>query len=422
VFRRQQATSARPYPRHRRRRSLTAVGCAAVALVSAGCGSTAPPPPAARAVKGTVLTLVTASSIGPYGQPKGISQYFPVEYRQVSRIFQVRSVTAVALVGRLAHPTTLVMTWSRLTTTGAQLLFTRQMTVTSYGLAYSTAQTAGTLPFGIYRVVASIGASRRVVTWTIYTPAGTTTAEFIRSQKPLTPGPSGAFPEHPPLPELCSGIQSIVSMSSVDDVNINVAAYCPQTGTSGPVRGAELATMNRNDGLQLIGRLHLQPGGMLTGNFLLNVCKLPESSDLPGTSLYLSSIIYFHGGTRDFAGYFDLPADHSQPRVTITSSVPPGTAVHPGERIMLRITAIEAGGLGPQIGVRFLRLKGPEGRIASRSFGRPAPGCDNSRLRRQLAFVYRVPANAPKVLTLTAVASDTPSGGSTQTISFPVSG
>jgi hypothetical protein len=398
------------------------VACAAVALVLAACGSTTPPPPAARAVKGTVLTLVTTSSIGPSGQPTGISQYFPVEYRRGSRMIQVRSVTAVALVGWLAHPATLVMTWSRLTSTGPQLLFTRQMTVTSDGLAYSTARTAGTFPFGIYQVAASIGTSRRATSWTIYTPARTTTAEFIRSQKPLTPGPSGAFPELPPPPELCSEMQSIVSMPSVDDVHISVAAYCPQTGTGGPVRGAEMATMNRDDGLQLIGRLHLQPGGMLTGNFILNVCKLPESSDLPGAALYLSSLIYFHGGTRDFVGYFSLPAVHSEPRVTFRSSVPPGTPVHPGERITLHITGTEPGGLGPQTGVRFLRLNGPFGRIASRSFGIPAPGCDNSRLRRQMAISYRVPANAPKVLTLIAVVSDGPNRGSTQTIKFPVSG
>jgi hypothetical protein len=455
VFRRQQPTGSRPIPPPGRRqqghrirtsarlggigdlsrrishrwRSLAAVsGAAAVALACAGCGGTAPPAPAGREVRGPILTLVTASGIDKYGEPVNVSQYFPEAYRpgtgrRPNQWLPVRSVTAVAAAGRLAGPTPLVMTWSRLTPSGPQLLFSQHLTVTSFGLAYSTAKSAGTIPSGVYQVVASIGKVSRAFNWTVYPPGNTTMATFSRSQQPLTAGPSGAFPEPGPLSEVCTGmLQSILSMPTVTNVHISLAAYCPQRRRDSPVRGIELASMNRDDGIQLVGRMHLQPDGMLTGNFILNLCKLPQTSDLPSAPLYLTSLIYFHGGIRSFPGYFMLPAVHAEPQVTVSSSVPPGTTVHPGERIILHVIATEPSTLGPQPGIRLLRLRGSSGRIAARRFRRSVTGCDSGRLRRMMTVLYTVPAGAPKVLKLTAIASNSPYGGNVLTISFPVSG
>jgi hypothetical protein len=438
VFRRR--LPRRP-PTRRRLRLLAAASGAAV--LTAGCSNLTPPAPLARQVNGAVLTVVTAEGLDPSGIPVKVTPYFVAGSRNhgclpppttatavtaaaLRTTFPCNSVVAVALVGRLSGPTPLVMTWSRETPAGPHVLFSKRIMVTSDGLAYMTAVTAGTIPFGTYQVVASIGNSTRMTSWAVYAPGDIPAASFAASQRPLTAGRSGALPAQGPVPELCSQFQSIVSMPTTEDVRIDVASYCPQ-GRKGAVRGAELATMNRDNGLYLLGRLHLQPGGMLTGNFILNVCKLPDASDLPGATIWLSSIIYYHGNTRDFAVMFGLPPEHAQPAVTLTSSVPAGTTVHPGEHIVLYVTGTEPTGLGPQEGVRYLGLsgltnRGPNRRIRGRNYAAKITACDPSRLHRTLRVRYTVPANAPKVLTLTAVAADTGSGGNTTTISWPVSG
>lgn len=414
VLCRQQATGSKPAGWRRRGRALAMIGCAAVVLTfAAGCGSTAPPPAVATAARGPLLTLVTAQYINTAGQPRGIAQYFSAA---------ADSVTAVVLVGKLDGPTALTMTWSRLTAKGPQPVFSKQLTVTSFDVAYTTAVTPGTLPYGSYQVAASMGRSRLVSTWTVYTPRDKTFAGLSLTERPLRPGPAGTFPSHAPQPEVCNGFQNVVSMPTITTVHINVRAYCPPSPTSGPVRGVELATMNRNEGTQYVGLLHPQPGGILTGSFVLNICKLTNSSDVPGAHLWLTSIAYFHGTTKAYGVDYILPSSHAQPVVKIISSVPPGTVVHPGERIRLHIIGTSPAGLGPQIGIRFIRLRGPSGRIAVRSFGYPKPGCNNSRLRKTMTVTYTVPANAPKVLTLTALASDTAKGGFAQSISFQVSG
>jgi hypothetical protein len=435
VFRRRPPAGPQP---SRRRLWLLAASCGA-AVLAAGCGGNlAPPPPLAREISGAVLTVVTAEGLDLTGAPYKVTPYFAAGSRnhgclpppsipptiQTAAAHRTKggcnSVVAVALVGRLPGPTPLVMTWSRVTPAGPVVIFSKRIMVTSGGLAYTTAVTAGTIPFGTYQVVASIGTSTRMTSWAVFSPGNISAASFTATQRPLTAGASGAFPVHAPLPELCSQFQSVVSMPTTEDVRINVSAYCPPTGSA--VRGAELATMNRDSGLYLLGRMHSQPGGMLTGNFVLNVCKLPDASDLPGATIWLSSIVYYHGGTRDFAVVFGLPPEHAQPAVTITSSVPPDTKVHPGERIILHVTATEPTSLGPQEGVRYLGLFGPTGHIASRNFARRIKPCDQARLDKTWRVRYTVPANAPKVLTLTAVARDTGSGGNTSTISWPVAG
>jgi hypothetical protein len=429
-------------PTRRRLRLLAAASGAAV--LTAGCSSLTPPAPLAKAVSGAVLTVVTAEGMDPTGIPVKVTPYFVAGSRNhgclpppttvttvtAAAALQTKSpcnsVVAIALVGRLPRPTPLVMTWSRETPAGPQVLFSKRIMVTSDGLAYMTAVTDGTIPFGTYQVVASIGTSTRMTSWAVFAPGDVTAASFAASGRPLTAGRSGAFPAQGPVPEICSQFQSIVSMPTTEDVRIDVASYCPQ-GRKGAVRGAELATMNRDNGLYLLGRLHLQPGGMLTGNFILNVCKLPDASDLPGATIWLSSIIYYHGNTRDFAVMYGLPPEHAQPAVTLTSTVPAGTTVHPGEHIVLDITGIEPTALGPQEGVRFIALfgptkKGPYRRIRGRNYAAKITACDPSRLHRTLKVRYTVPTNAPKVLTLTAIAADTGSGGNTTTISWPVSG
>jgi hypothetical protein len=408
----------RRQPRAYRWQTIAAVAALAAVLTCAGCGSTSAPPAAGRPVQGPILGLVTATAVGRHGGPIGVTQYYPVTSRSAT------AVVVLGPVGRSADATApLVITWSRMTGSGPRPLFSQRLTVSSYGMAYSTARTAkGALPYGLYQVSASVDGVTKTTMWTVYTPSNATVAKVSQAGQ-LAAGPSGTFPARGPESHACDAVVSVASMPSVTNVRLNLTAYCPQTRASGPVRGTELATMSRNSGLALVGMLHRGPAGILAGNFDFNVCALPGASDVPGAVIYLSTIIYNHGNTRDFTGYYTLPADHALPAVSLTSSVPAGTPVRAGEKITLRITGTEPSGLGPQTGVNFLRLSGPRGgRVQSVIYNKAVSGCDNSRFRRTLTVIYRVPKTAPKRITLTAIADDMPGHDAIKTITFPFAG
>jgi hypothetical protein len=390
-------------------------GIAALAAVCAGCGSagsTAAPPPLGRATYGPILNMVTAVQMID-GRPRGLTQYFAVKNRRVY---------AVAFLGNLHGATQMTMTWSRLTGHGLQPLFSKQVPVTSYGLAYSAGQTAGTLPLGTYQVSATVAGATRSVDWTVFTPPSTTGTAFAHTASTLRPGVSGSTPQS--IPKIsCQQVLSTVSMPSTTNVRLVLSAYCPQDRRTGPTRGALIATMDRNAGEWLVGTLHLQHDGMLTGSYSLDVCSLPGGTNRPGTSLFYTSVVYYNGLARNFSGQYVLPPAHLAPVVIIKSSVPAGSQVHPGEKIVLHVTAAEPATFGPEVAIRSIRISGPAGAVVKfRRFDKAPPGCDVAWLRRTIRFTYTVPAGAPKTLTLSASAIGAPSRTGTGTISFPVAG
>jgi hypothetical protein len=391
---------------------VLAVG-AAVALGCTACGSVNAPPAQGKQVTGPILDLVTAMKISISGLPVGVRQAFST---------QNDSATAVVELGQLGSASQLVMTWYRLTGTGSQRLFSKQITVSSYGFAYSTAVSAGSLPLGTYQVSASIAGVTKYIDWAVYVPATPALTDFhSHAGTKLKLGGSGSFPAAAPPARHCNHLRTIVSMPSISHVHVSVAAYCPPNRTSGPVRGVVTASMDKIAGLDLIGSMHQLPDGFIIGNFTINVCKLPGGSDVPGSEFIMSTLVLYGGYSRNFGNTFTLPVDHFNPSVRITSSVPAGTAVHPGEKITLRITGAEPTELGPQLGIRVLRLYGPSGQLyQSDHYKLAKTGCDNSRLTKTMVVHYTVPANAPKVLTLTAQAGEVLSRFSTATISFPV--
>jgi hypothetical protein len=391
------------------------VGIAALAAGCAGCGTvadTSAPPPLGRAAYGPILDMVTSQKL-VNGRPRGVTQYFAI---------RSRTVYATVFLGDLGGATQMTMTWSRLTSHGLQQLFTRQVPVTSYGLAYTAGETQGTLPLGTYQVSASVGGSTRSVEWSVYTPAGTTAADFARTASALRPGGSGMSPQA--IPKVaCQQVLSTISMPSTTTVRLVLSAYCPQDRRTGPSRGAVIATMDRSAGVWLIGSLHLQHSGVLTGSFSLDVCKLPGGSNQPGKTLFYSSVVYYNGQPRNFTGSFVLPPAHLAPEVSISSSVPAGTRVHPGEKVVMHITAAVPSRLGPEAAIRSITVVGPGGELVKfRRFHKAPQGCDMAWLRRTIQFTYIVPAGAPKKLTLTASANGLPAQTGTATISFPVSG
>jgi hypothetical protein len=387
-----------------------------VALVAgcAGCGSvadTSAPPPLGHAAYGPILDMVT-SQLQVNGRPRAVTQYFPV---------RVRRVYATVFLGDLHGATQMTMTWSRLTSHGLQQLFTKQVPVTSYGLAYTAGQTQGTLPLGTYQVSASVGGTTRSIQWSVYTPTGTTAADFARTASALRPGGSGLNLQ--PIPRMaCQEVLSTISMPSTTTVRLMMSAYCPQDQRTGATRGALIATMDRNAGMWLIGSMHLTHSGELTGSFSLDVCKLPGGSNHPGQTLFYSSVVYYNGQPRNFTGSYVLPPAHQTPLVSISSSVPAGTRVQPGEKIVLHVTAAEPARLGPEAPIRSITVAGPGGAVVKfRRFHKAPQGCDQAWLSRTVQFTYTVPAGAPKTLTLTASAIGAAGRSGMATISFPAS-
>jgi hypothetical protein len=387
-------------------------GIAVIALACAACGTTGAPPPLGKRTHGPILNVVTSQYL--FGsQPRGVSQYFAV---------RTRTIYASVLVGDLHGATQAVITWSRLTASGPRKLFSRELPVTNYGLAYLTAVTPGTIPVGTYQVSASVGGETRSVDWTVFTPPQTTAASLSRTAAPLRPGTSGSFPQQiPNVP--CTQMNSAVSMQSTRDVRLILSAYCPQDSRNGPSRGVVIATMDRAAGEWLVGGLHLEHDGMLTGSFSLDLCKLPGGSDEPGGSLFYSSIIYYRGISRNFSGEFLLPPAHLAPAVTIRSSVPAGSAVRPGEKIVLHVTAAEPATFGPELAIGSITVTGPAGHVVTARKYRARPSrCDASRLRKTIRVTYTVPAAATGTVTLTAQSVGLPGPPGSASVSFPVRG
>lgn len=396
--------------RRLRRRWQALAGCAAVAIACAGCGATSPPPPVGSAIRGPIQILVTAPSVDTLGNPVGVTSF----YRPASR-----SVVAVAALGRLNGPQTLVMTWSRLTADGAQTLFSRQLTVTSYGRAYSTAVAHGAIPYGVYEVSVSVAGVTRTIEWGVYKSRRLAVTTSAKTAASLTPGPAAALPEPINRSRACQWQDVIAAMPTPTDLDLDVSAYCPESRQNGPTRGTILATMSKTSGEDLIGMMHLEPGGVIAGNFRLNVCTLPSGSDVPGARLGITTIIYYQGSSRSFTFSAGLPGELLGPQVSISSSVPAGTQVHPGEKIKLQITATEPNRLGAQVGIANIRVAGPDGRIKFKRYPRVRTGCERSRAYRVLDLTYRVSANAPKMIKIVAVASDFPGAKAAAELSFP---
>ncbi len=413
LLRRQASTAPGRQPR---RRWQAVAGCAAVAVAvaCAGCGETNPPPPVGSVVGGPIQILVTAPSVNSIGNPLGVTSF----YRQTAH-----AVTAVAGLGRLNGPQPMVVTWYRLTSAGPQLLFSQHMTVTSYGRAYSTAMDRGAMAYGAYEVSASVAGVTRTIEWGVYKPRKTARTKAAvpatEAVEPVTPGPAGALPEPINRTRPCQWQDVIATMPTPTDVDLNVSAYCPQSRQNGVTRGAVLATMSRTSGESLVGMMHTEPGGEIAGNFRFNVCALPSGSDVPGAKFGVTTIVYYQGLTKSFTFSAGLPSELLGPQVSISSSVPPGTQVHPGEKIKLRITATEPDRLGAQPGIRNIRVSGPSGLIKVKRYRRVDTGCERFRGDRVLVLTYRVPAVAPKVIKISATSSDFPGAKGSSEITFP---
>jgi hypothetical protein len=408
-----QATSSPGRRRYRLRWQALAAGVA-VAVACAGCGATDPPRPVGRTIGGPIQILVTAKRVD-FGDPAGVTSFFKPT---------THSVTAMVLLGKLDGPRELVMTWSRMTDHGPQTFFSQHLTVTSYEHAYSTAVARENMSYGVYEVAASVAGATRTVEWGVYQSGHTEVTGLHGPTVPLTAGRAEALPVPalPPAMKRCLGEDAIATMTSPTELNLNVSAVCPESRWNKVTRGTVLASMAKNDGVGVIGTMRMQPGGVISGNFRFNVCNMPAGSDVPGARIGFTTIVYYLGTTRSFTFSTGLPAELLGPGVTISSNVPPGTAVRPGEQIKLKVMASEPRRLGTQSGIRSIRVYGAGRLVSLVRYPKVLRGCSRFRGDRVLTLTYRVPAVAPKVITITALTRDWPGAKASAQISFPVGG
>src|SRR5579872_1313581 len=136
-----------------------------VVLVAAGCSNSGTKGPSAKAPSGPILTVLTAATVDPTGQPNGLSQSFAPTQPQV---------TALVVLGTLGGASDLAVTWSRVTPEGPKPLFTHHITVADFDRAASTALSPGTLAVGAYQVSASIGNATMATVWQVLAPGNAT--------------------------------------------------------------------------------------------------------------------------------------------------------------------------------------------------------------------------------------------------------
>ncbi len=185
-------------------------------------------------------------------------------------------------------------------------------------------------------------------------------------------------------------------------------AYCSGFDPGASYSGDVYATMDPAADWALIGHLTPEKSGRLTllrGSFDIQYCSLPGGSDLPGAD-FRYKLVVTKPAHYEFPYQYTLPDDKAPPVLSVGSTPPHGTKVHPGEVIKVHITATEPTDQGPQEGIQDIQLLGPDGLVDSAQYGNHPTACDLSRLTKTFTTTYTVPNNPPPVIRLTAVAHD----------------
>jgi hypothetical protein len=185
-------------------------------------------------------------------------------------------------------------------------------------------------------------------------------------------------------------------------------AACSGFGPGASYSADVYATMDPAVDWALIGHLRPQESGrstLLRGSFYVQYCSLPGGSDLPGAD-FRYKLVVNKPAHYEFPFQYTLPDDKTPPVLSVGSTPPHGSKVHPGEVIKVHITATEPTDRGPQEGIQDIQLLGPAGLVDSAQYGNHPKACDVSRLTKTFTTTYTVPNNPPPVIRLTAVAHD----------------
>jgi hypothetical protein len=216
----------------------------------------------------------------------------------------------------------------------------------------------------------------------------------------------------------------------LEDAGTGTAAY-PAKGFRGKVIIAmDACDRGRIEAASEAGALALVPATLNAGrhyihaNYDLEVCSLPNASDLPGARFRLKFTA--NDPAANLAYVTTLARDTEKPTLTTTSVPRKGTKVSAGDRIRVRMEAseeyVEGTRTGWQTGIKRIQLRDEsrgEDVVPHFEDAGPAKPCGQKMWKQWIEVTYTVRPNPPPVIRLVATAWDHGGNKDTDVGEFP---
>ncbi len=293
---------------------------------------------------GPILDMTVAASLDDQGRPVDAAFTYPADQPQM--VILVR-------IGEVA-PGALTFNWYRVSESGDEALFEQTVAVEARDAAFSTGLNPGTLAAGTYKVVATFAGQSETITWDVaelqpVDPAAPAGASQSAAGAVPTPGSSGKAP--PVVPP--SGTQNVSGGTAIPLITrwnappvqflVMSAWRDAQTGVIiSPTSFKVQVSAAISGSAPGVSREFTHPTGVdvLTTDYNLNPCTLPDGSDLPGTSITVIAVAAGNQAGQETSTEI-LGADTSAPVVQLVSEPSNGAKVKEGDKIELIAIAEE---------------------------------------------------------------------------------
>ena len=316
------------------------------------------------------------------------------------------SVTAVVPLGAVGNDATLTIEWRRMGAgiDEAEVLFVHEVEVEDFQSAFSVGVSEGQLDPGVYEVVASLDTHEVSALWRVASEPASPETTSSDSAPPVA-GDSGVIAASAASTEAdCSDLEVamrapilwLVDYLVLADGGSLAAVECRTVILSATVVGPPMVVAEYSP------------------NFsdMLDPCRLPGGSDMPGTTVHFSA--RYADDPAEAARAEHLLEDPEEPPVVVLQSIPRnGSRVEPGDTIRLQSQAME---IPPSEGLHWAEIRSPGG-VLGREEHQATP-CVPSRFFSVMERTYTVPADPPPVIELTAVAQDFDGVDSTDSVTF----
>jgi len=430
-------TDRRP---HRRALLALFVGLALAAACSSPSGASRPAsgqallaqaaPPSHAGPLAPIASLVTATAITSNGSPVGASTDFAAT---------VPDIVAVVEVGYLSGARqALTVTWSKVPSAGtAQVLFSQRLSVASGDVAYAAAVNPGRLFLGLYRVEASLAGMQASAWFEVDDPYGplgvptpapvqgrskVATASYVAEGAPPTTetgvtaagmgsaaaptaGPTGTVA--PPSPSGGTGCELAIAGDA------SATAFVEMSGCSGD-EVALSATVNGQT--QLVQTAHAADA---TIPVRVDPCSVDPSLGYGATKVTYSATVTSgpdKGKSAVLSGTQTVEPPTGAPYLILDDNTPDvGSQVSGGDEILLTFEAHSPAG------IRSVTVTAdPGGTLKSETYDQHPTRCTTIGTDQVVVVPpYTVPADAPPLITITAVATDFAGRSETLVLTYP---
>ncbi len=389
-------------------------------------------PPSHAGPLGLIASLVAATAITSNGSPVGASADFAAT---------VPDIVAVVDVGYLpgAARQVLTVTWSKVPSPGtAQVLLSQQVSVASGDVAYAAAVNPGRLFLGLYRVEASLAGMQRSAWFEVddpYGPLGVPAPAPVRAARSKvatagdvtegapptteagvtapgmgaaaapTAGPTGTVA--PPSPPTGTGCELAISGDA------SATAFVEWSGCSGD----DVAVSATVDGqTQLVQTAHAAQASVPVR---VDPCSLDPSLSYGATKVTYTATVTSgpdKGKSAVLSGTQTLEPPTGAPNLIVEDNTPDvGSQVSEGDEILLTFEAHSPAG------IRSVTVTADSGgTLTSESYDQHPTRCTTAGTDQVVVVPpYAVPADAPPLITITAVATDFAGRSETLVLTYP---